>query len=172
MQFVIGFLSTFVLLGASVSGIGQIGQEQRPLLQRVGGVLILVCGLALLVGSARVGLPRTWAPLGRWTRLGRGSPVALGAAFALYWTPCATPILASILTLAATSGSPARGVGLLCCYAFGLGVPFVAVALGSNEALVAFRHMRRAGRAIEAVSGLVLLVTALALLTGGRLPLQ
>jgi cytochrome c-type biogenesis protein len=54
---------------------------------------------------------------------------AIGAAFAVGWTPCIGPVLGAILTLSATTGDVARGAYLLFVYSLGLGVPFMITAL-------------------------------------------
>jgi cytochrome c-type biogenesis protein len=54
---------------------------------------------------------------------------AIGAAFAVGWTPCIGPVLGAILTLSATTGDVARGAYLLLVYSLGLGVPFMITAL-------------------------------------------
>jgi cytochrome c-type biogenesis protein len=58
-----------------------------------------------------------------------------GAAFALGWSPCVGPLLASALAYAAVHGdTPWRGAGLLSVYAAGLAVPLVLVAALAERA--------------------------------------
>ena len=67
----------------------------------------------------------------------------IGVAFAFGWTPCIGPVLATILAVAASEESVARGAGLLALYSAGLGLPFIAAAYGLQTFIGAFRHMRR-----------------------------
>src|SRR5665811_334405 len=53
----------------------------------------------------------------------------LGVAFAAGWTPCIGPTLGGIIGLASLGSSVAQGTVLLFAYAFGLGVPFILVAV-------------------------------------------
>ncbi|NTW40079.1 MAG: hypothetical protein HGA44_09345, partial [Cellulomonadaceae bacterium] len=69
-----------------------------------------------------------------------------GAAFAIAWTPCVGPALASILGLAATQDSVAQGGGLLAVYSLGLAVPFLLAAVAFNRATTAFGWIRRRTR--------------------------
>ncbi len=97
----------------------------------------------------------------RFHRLG-GKPGALGGflmgfAFAFGWTPCIGPILAAVLTLAATEGTVTRGVGLLAVYSAGLALPFFLTALGIGRFLSFYKRFRRHLHAVEVFSGVLLL---------------
>lgn len=77
-------------------------------------------------------------------------------AFAAGWTPCIGPVLATILATAAATGTAAWGAFLLALYSLGLGLPFIGLALGLNRAKGSLAWLRRHGRAIEVVGGLLL----------------
>ena len=65
-----------------------------------------------------------------------------GAAFAVAWTPCVGPTLASILAAASTSDSVGHGGVLLAFYSLGLAVPFLLTAVAFDRATSAFRWIR------------------------------
>jgi len=166
LLFVAGFTIVFTALGLTASVIGTVLLAHLALLTRVAGVFILFMGLAAL------GLfPRRW--LQRELRLdlhrvprGRAGALPLGMAFAAGWTPCIGPVLATILTLAASSGSVLAGGALLALYSVGLGIPFVAIALGYHRLGRSLGWLRRHGRAIERVGGVVLVVVGLGYISG------
>ena len=81
----------------------------------------------------------------------------MGFAFAFGWTPCIGPILASVLTLAATQGSVARGVFLLMAYSAGLAIPFLLTAIGIGQFLKFYKRFRRHIHWVEVFSGALLL---------------
>ena len=56
-------------------------------------------------------------PVGLW------GAYLMGLAFALGWTPCIGPILATILAVAASEETVAKGAGMLAVYSLGLGIP-------------------------------------------------
>jgi cytochrome c biogenesis protein CcdA len=58
---------------------------------------------------------------------GKLGALALGTALGLVWTPCAGPVLASILTLIATANSLVSGAALLTVYAVGAAIPLLAI---------------------------------------------
>lgn len=81
----------------------------------------------------------------------------LGFAFAFGWTPCIGPILAGVLTMAATSATVSRGVFMLAVYSSGLAIPFLLTALGINQFLAFYKRFRRYLLAVEVGSGMLLL---------------
>ena len=81
----------------------------------------------------------------------------LGFAFAFGWTPCIGPILAGVLTMAATSDTVARGVILLAVYSAGLAIPFLITAVAINQFLRFYKRFRRHLHAVEVGSGVLLL---------------
>ena len=98
--------------------------------------------------------------------LGRRGTFVLGLAFALAWTPCVGPYLAAILNLAAVSAHLRTGALLLLVYGLGLALPFLAVAFGFGRALRVLRVLQRHHRAVETVSGVLLVLMGVLLLTG------
>ena len=166
MLFVAGFTTVFVLGTVAVLGMTTTLIANQIVLQRIGGVVTIVMGLAFigfipaLQRQARF-TPRQWAGLA-------GAPL-LGAVFGLGWTPCLGPTLTGVIAVAsATDGaSVARGVALVIAYCAGLGIPFILLALGSGWAVGAFGWLRRHGRAIQVFGGLLLIAVGVALVTGG-----
>ena len=98
--------------------------------------------------------------MGSWAR------VLTGVAFALGWTPCVGPILASILTLAATGGGPLSGALLLLAYSLGLGVPFLLAGLFFVRAVGALAWVKRHFAVVKIASGALLVVYGVLLVTG------
>ena len=91
------------------------------------------------------------------TQPGIWSGFFLGFAFAFGWTPCIGPILATVLALAATSDTIARGVLLLAVYSAGLAIPFLLTTLGIGQFMVFYKNFRKYLHAVELFSGALLL---------------
>ena len=100
-------------------------------------------------------------PPGLW------APYLMGLAFAFGWTPCIGPILATILAVAGTQETVARGALLLAAYAFGLGVPFVLAALAMERFLGFASGFRSQFARLEKAVGALLVLTGVVFLTGG-----
>jgi cytochrome c-type biogenesis protein len=164
--FVLGFAGAFTLMGASVSLLGGLILEHRLGLTKIAGVFVILMGLAtvgllripFLMREARPGLTRV--------RPGPAGALPMGIAFAVGWTPCIGPVLAAILTAAATSGGLGWGASLLFVYSLGLGIPFLLLAFGFARGGRVFGWLRLHGRGIELIGGAVLLVMGVLMITG------
>ncbi|MHB8659580.1 MAG: cytochrome c biogenesis CcdA family protein [Solirubrobacteraceae bacterium] len=166
LMFVGSFSLIFVLLGLGATAIGSWLFDNKPLLDHIAGVAIILMGL-LFIGSVFITrLNREFRPPGLMERAGRGSPIVAGAAFALAWTPCVGPTLGAVLGLAATSNGTAKGALLLGVYSLGLALPFLFAAVAFNLATRAFAFFKRHYAAIQLGSGLVLIGMGYLVLTG------
>ena len=121
-------------------------------------VLPLVPAYLAAVGIRPGGPRRSLAPAVEPAR-SSGSPLLLGGAFALCFTPCVTPVLASLLVLSAGVGSTAKAAGLLAAYAAGLALPFLLAAVALGRTMSIFRWLRDRYDVVRLASG-VILVTA------------
>jgi cytochrome c-type biogenesis protein len=156
--FVLGFSIIFTALGASASALGSFIVDNRVALGRVGGSVVVLLGLSVL-GVVKVpGLVREHRLQMQRRPGGLLGAVPVGMAFGFAWTPCVGPVLAAILTLAATTQGAGGGAMLLFAYSLGLGVPFLVAAVLLTTAIDGFAWIRRHGRAIETFSGAFLVV--------------
>ncbi len=163
--FVVGFSVVFAALGAGASSVGALLLEHRLVLERVAGALIVLLGLFVL-GLVRPSvLMREGRPLMERVRPGPGGALLLGLAFAVGWTPCVGPVLASILLLAGTQATVWRGLVLLLVYALGLGLPFLAAALFLERFRVVSAWLRRHTVAVNSVGGLLLIAMGVLVFT-------
>jgi cytochrome c-type biogenesis protein len=163
--FIAGFTLVFVLLGASASYLGSLMSDKRDYLRWAGGILVIVFGLHT-AGLLRMNFlyhTRKLA-MGR-VQWGYLEPFFVGVAFAVGWTPCVGPILSSILILASTQDTVRQGVLLLLVYSLGLGVPFLLTALFVEWALRVFNKIKKYYRQIEIVSGGILVVVGILIIT-------
>ena len=166
LLFVAGFTAVFTALGLSFAVVGSLLLRNLPLIVRGAGVLIIIMGLAM-IGLLRLPFLQRERrfDMARIPAGSRGA-FALGMAFAFGWTPCIGPVLATTLAAAAATQTAAWGALLLVCYSLGLGVPFVALALGFSRARGSLAWLRRHGRAIEVVGGAMLITTGVLFVSG------
>ncbi|HEX6122505.1 MAG TPA: cytochrome c biogenesis protein CcdA [Ktedonobacterales bacterium] len=151
--FVLGFTLTFIALGATASELGSYLSERQLALREIGGVLLVILGahVAGLIRIPGLNLERRFS-----VQVGQSSYAAsllIGLIFALGWTPCVGPILASILVIAAQSQGLGAGVLLLAIYSLGLGLPFLALGLAFDRLAPLLKRLTPHLRAIELVTG-------------------
>jgi cytochrome c-type biogenesis protein len=156
LLFVAGFTVVFTAFGAGASALGQALREEKILLTRISGVVVIVMGLLLAGLVAPAVLERERRFQVSPSRLGSWAPPVMGMAFAFGWTPCIGPVLATVLSTAATSNTLERGVVLLLAYSLGLGVPFVASGVAFSRLTGVFAFARRHARMINLVAGSLL----------------
>jgi cytochrome c-type biogenesis protein len=162
VPFVAGFTAVFVVLGAGAAAVG--AAVDKPTQVKIAGFVLVGLGLAFL---GLLPFPeRVVAPSLLRRARGRGSNVLLGGAFAVCAAPCIGTVLASILVLAGSSGTVARGVLLLVAYSLGLGTAFVLAGVAFARAMRAFRFLRNHYTWIRAGSGVVLVSLGLLLFFG------
>ncbi len=166
LLFVLGFTGVFILLGASATFLGALLSYASRWVEIAGGALLVLFGLYLLGALRLPGAGREWRVHLADKPVGYLGTVLVGVAFGAGWTPCIGPILGGILTLAATRGSVAEGMGLLAVYSAGLAVPFLLSTLLIERFLVGFRRMRRFLPWVSRASGVLLVGMGLLLLTG------
>ena len=178
--FVVGFSIVFVILGATIGLLGGAAGGQQENVARGAGVLLMLFGL-YMAGAFRAPVLRlALAPVAgaldrvyyreRRLQVGTGgSPSYLrsfgvGSAFAVGWTPCITPVLGAILTLAYSEAGNDLGAWsaagqaalLLTFYVIGLSVPFLLAGLALGRATPLFKKVNRYYPMITVASGVLL----------------
>ena len=165
--FVAGFTVVFVALGATATLLGALLQAYQSALTRLGGVFIILLGLVFM-GVLRIPFLYREARFHPTPRAGAWGSVVLGAAFAFGWSPCIGVTMGAILTMAAgrgATGGPAEGAVLLAFYSLGLGVPFILAGAGISRLTATVAFLRRHARAVNLVSGALLVGVGLLFLT-------
>jgi cytochrome c-type biogenesis protein len=161
--FVVGFTAVFTVLAYAAGAFGRALLVHARAIEITIGVLIVGLGLAFL--GLIPGMERTWR-LRRLPTAGVAAAPLFGAVFALSWTPCLSPTLTAVLGLAALQGSATRGAVLAAAYSLGMGLPFIAFALGLRWLTTAVTFIRRHNAWITRLGGALLIVVGLALITG------
>lgn len=164
--FVAGFTLVFVAERSLVLGVAHTLAVNTEWLMRIGGVVTVLMGLAML----------GWVPaLQREARIharptGRiFGALLLGAFFGLGWTICIGPTLAGVIALSTATewnGSAWRGIFLVLFYCAGLGVPFLLLAFGFGWANSGLGFLRRHSRTIQLIGAAMLILVGLAMVTG------
>lgn len=156
LAFVCGFSLAFIALGATASALGSLLAQHAILLRQIGGIVLIALGLYVTGILPLPWLDRTQRIPLRTGKPGYATSFVVGVIFAFGWTPCVGPVLAGILALAAQGGTLSAGVLLLAVYSLGLSLPFLALGLAFDRLAPLLKRMRRWSRAIEVLTGLLL----------------
>jgi cytochrome c-type biogenesis protein len=164
LAFNAGLSVIFLSLG-TLAGLIGASIISNPWVRIIGGLVIIGFGLQL-IGVLKIGL------LYKDTRVfsqqkprGMLGSLTLGMAFAAGWTPCIGPILGGIIGLAATSGGWRNGLMLSTFYAAGLAVPFLLTGMSINLFLNFYSRFRSHLHKVEVVSGIVLILIGLLIMS-------
>jgi len=164
---------TIAIVGlASLAGKAGVADEG---LRTAAIVVLAAFGLALLMPKLA---ERIEAPLSRLARFGpkdRGdgfwSGIAVGGALGFVYAPCATPILAAVISVGATEGASLRLVVVALAFALGSALVLFALAFGGRRIADAIRRAGR-GPTLQRVLGAVMIATAVAMATDADLRFQ
>jgi cytochrome c-type biogenesis protein len=167
LWFVGGCTLVLMLLGAAAAVLGSALSAYQQVLERIGGLLLIVFGVALtgLVPVAWLSWDhRVNVKPGRsaWWRSG-----LVGMAFGASWSACASPLLGAVLVLTAVrSLAVAQGVLVMLVFALGQGVPFLLVGLLVDGAGPVLRRIRRYTHLFSVIGGATLILIGFFLVTG------
>ncbi|MBI4974661.1 MAG: sulfite exporter TauE/SafE family protein [Candidatus Omnitrophica bacterium] len=165
LLFILGFSIVFILLGLTATAIGKAFFQYQKAIRIIGGSLIITFGL-YLAGILKLDF---LAKEKRFNIQAKGASYfgsfLVGVTFAAAWTPCAGPILGSILVLAGTKADIAQGAKLLTVYSLGIGVPFFLTALAINSFLAYFNRFKKVIGIINIIGGIFLIIIGILVIT-------
>ena len=127
------------------------------------GVLMLWTRPMHVIGEQMGGLLTRAHDLSRRAGSGNWGGFVLGSTLGLLWTPCAGPVLASILALVAAARDLGCSALLLACYALGAAIPMVAIAYGGRYATRKIRRIAPHARSIQRAFGVLTIAIAVAM---------
>ncbi|MBD3690147.1 sulfite exporter TauE/SafE family protein [Nanchangia anserum] len=165
--FVVGFSLVFTMLWLAVAAAGPLIASFRTPVRLVAGAIGIVMGFHV-AGLVRIPvLDRTMRAdvSTRSSKPGWLRAALLGMTFGAGWSPCIGPVLGGIITLAASTGSLVRGGALMVAFCVGLGIPFLAMAMGLGASGRLSRWLGRHHRGVSLMTGLLLVVTGLLIMT-------
>ena len=162
--FTVGFSSVFIVFGAASTFIGQVLLQNSYELRITAGLIIIILSLHIL-GVINLKILNYEKRIQTNFNKNLFSPILIGMAFAFGWTPCIGPILGSILVLAATEESLARGILLLFFYSAGLAIPFILSGYLIQKFLIFSKNFKKNVNRVSKIGGVILLITGILIIT-------
>lgn len=166
----LGFVSAFSALGIVFGALSSAFSEAPGVVRNAAILFLLGAGLARLwpAGFERLAAPFAGvvdrlAGAGGRTGTGVAGGFVLGMTLGAVWTPCAGPVLASILALVAKAQDLHRAAGLLALFAAGAAIPMLAIAYGGQFATTHVRRLARHTHRLQQGFGVLVVATAIAM---------
>ncbi|MBN1260042.1 MAG: cytochrome c biogenesis protein CcdA [Anaerolineae bacterium] len=166
LAFVLGFTLIFVIvLGLPTTLLSNVLHRYSIWITRIGGVLLILFGLHTLhVVTIPLFNVTKRAQFTGGLSQGYLRSMLFGATFASGWSPCVGPLLGLVLTLSFTA--PGRAMVFLLVYALGIATPFLLAAVLLSQMMGFMEKLTRHARTIEWISGGLMLVVGLLMVTG------
>ena len=156
----------FVALGMSATGIGSTLHDHQDTLNSIAGWLIVVLGVFFVCTLFVPRLNREWRPEALITApapAARSSPASPSRSRGRRASARRSPRSSRPPR---TSDTVGKGGLLLACYSLGLAIPFLLTAVAFDRATTAFRWLRDHHVIVTAISGAILIVMGLLILSG------
>ncbi|WP_068672254.1 cytochrome c biogenesis CcdA family protein [Oceanobacillus sp. Castelsardo] len=155
--FLLGFSSIFIMIGFTSSFISDFLLTYQNIIRQIGAILIIFFGL-VIVGVLNFKFLMQDKKITFKNRpTGFFGSFIIGMAFSLGWTPCTGPILAIVLSLAATN--PNIGLIMMVAYILGFSIPFLFLSYFIGKLNWIKKHSQR----LIKIGGYVMIVIGIAL---------
>jgi cytochrome c-type biogenesis protein len=156
LVFTLGLTITFTILGVIAGALGRLFGDVGGFWKYVLPPVAIILGLFLLgvfkfnIGISQRFMPKRKALLGAFL---------MGLFFGIVATPCATPVLAVVLTVAAAQKRIAYSGALLLCYALGhwILVLGAGISAGFAQKVLSSRGMANFSDYSKKIAGVILI---------------
>ena len=166
--FILGFSAVFIAMGIVVSTTFLLMGGVSRYINIAAGIIVIVLGLNIIFDflSFLNYEKRPFFQKQMSSVRGIASAFIAGVAFGAGWTPCIGPVLTGVLLLAGQGGQTGRAAFFLAAYSAGLALPFLFAALFFGSFLKHGSRLRSHILFIRRLSGAVLIIIGIMILTG------
>lgn len=171
IAYTLGFSTIFIAFGMAAGSVGSLLDQYRGLLSQIGGAFIILFALMML-NVVKIGFLSRASKVRSVSNSKVGHPFnsyLIGAIFAISWTPCVGPILASVLLLAAGTTTVFGGAFLLAVFSLGFSMPFILVAILYAKIATRINFLTAISDKVSLIGGVFLLVVGILMVTSNFL---
>lgn len=170
MFIALGFVVMFSIVGLVISSITSALHLSENLLRNIATVMLGLFGLFMIwprpfeqLTTYLSSFTTKASSMSQEAGTGNLGGFVLGLLLGLLWTPCAGPVLGSILTLIATQQDKIQAGILLVAYAIGAGIPMLLIAYGGQYITTKIRAITPYTKIIQQLFGVIIILLALAI---------
>jgi cytochrome c biogenesis protein CcdA len=170
----LGLVSGFAIAGSLLGFTSHWLSGFANLLRGFAIAALLWLGILAMVPTWSYRLLR-YGQLGQYwqvTRIDLWGEFWVGTQLGILWTPCAGPVLGSILVLAAVKHQVFASFVLLSIYGLGAGLPLLVIAYAGRSVSQSILQLRSSSEQIQRIGGVILVCSAIAILLGWDIQLQ
>lgn len=160
-----GFVMSFSAVALLLGGLTQIFDFDPNVLRMAAAIVLLGFGVLMIFPAPFEWLAgRVGGLSGNTTAVDHSNlgGFVLGSTLGLVWTPCAGPVLGSILTIVATSQDIRWASVLLVAYTIGAAIPMLAIAYGGQTVTRRVRSLARISPRLQQGFGVIVIGFAIA----------
>lgn len=166
---IIGFIVSFTFFAVFSFTLAKALGISPEALRYISVALLVLFGLSLFVPKFQLLLEQfasKFSTITQKKREGFIGGVILGFSLGIVWTPCVGPILASVLTLAATSSITLDLILITLAFSLGTALPMMGIAYGGRHVLQTLPYLKKRSEMIQKVFGILIIVTAVMIYFG------
>ena len=159
-----GFVVSFSMVALALGTLTQIFDFDPNALRVAAAILLVVFGVLMIWPAAFERLAGRMGGLANAGTVNRSNlgGFVLGTTLGLVWTPCAGPVLGSILTIVATSNDISWASVLLVAYTIGAAIPMLIIAYGGQAVTSRVRSIAKISPRLQQGFGVVVIAFAIA----------
>ena len=166
LLFTLGFSVVFISLGATATFFGSLIFKYSTFFTYFVGIIIIFFSLNM-IGILQLRLLNQELKYHFHNQITKPyMSFLVGIGFGFGWSPCIGPILGSVLALASLETTITKGIILLLIYSIGLAIPFILSGLFITKFLIFSKKTKMHIIKIQKVSGYILLITGVLIVTG------
>lgn len=164
-----GFILSFTVFTLSLSTIIKLTGVSADSLRNFSVFVVGFFGLTLIIPKLQLLMEQFFSKLTKLTpknntnNEGFTSGLLIGISLGLVWAPCVGPILASIITLAATSSVTTSSFFVTLAYSIGTAIPMLAITYGGRQLLLKVPQLINNTGKIQKAFGIIMILTAISI---------
>ena len=166
----LGFALAFSIVALLFGGLSRVVGLSQESLRDFAASMLLLFGVLMIwrtpfdwLAVRMNGALNRVNAVGDQAGAGKLGGLVLGLTLGALWTPCAGPVLGSILTLVATTPDIGNAGLLLACYSLGAALPMMAIAYGGQYVTTRVRQFANRARGTQQAFGILVILTAIAM---------